>query len=1331
MPRNAATQAPPMPTAPSLLHEYFERSAAAFPTLAALRIPSPDPSGHSASDAALELSYQALNQRADGLAARLQPGEVVAIAIARDRPEAYVALLAVLKSGSSYTYLDPSFPIERQARIVADAGIRTVLCEPQFEATGFPDVVLLPSDRWEASTDPAHKTPQETSPSSLAYIIYTSGTTGEPKGVLIEHRSVCNLIESNIALFDLGVSDRIAQGSSLAYDSSVEEIWMAWSVGACVVVMHDDAVRLGPDLVPWLRQNAVSVICPTPTLLRTMGVADPATELPDLNLIYIGGEALTQDLVDLWAPSKWLENGYGPTECTVTVVRGRMRVGQPITIGKAVAGNEALIIDPHGNEVAEGQEGELCIRGVGLARGYHQRAELTAEKFEPHAKLGRIYHTGDRVQRDADGNLLYLGRLDSQVKLRGYRIELQEIETRLQTFEGIRESACAILGQGSTALLVAAIVPTGVPTEVRAIQEKLRAQVPEYMVPARIYWVDSLPTNVSGKLDRTALAKHALQLQRELSEPVTGQGDREPTDLEHVILQAMAAALPPGIQPSLQADFFLDLGGDSLGAATLISDLRRNADTARLTVRNVYEFRTAQRLAQCLLEAQPPAPIRPGTDRVQLPPASSLNPAWATIFQTVWLCASAAAVLVALYALAFWALPKALLQLGLWPTVLTLALVGPALPWLWLFPSVALTNLAKRCLIGKYEPGHVPAWSALYVRHWIVQRLSAMIPWGFLQGTVWHAMVLRSLGAKIGKDVHLHRGVSFPLGGWDLLEISDGVMLCQDAQVRVVEWHAGHLMLDRISIGSGCTVGVRAGLSPGAVMEEGAFLSDHAWLPGTGHQTAGERWDGIPAKPMGPAPLAPDSQGTELGPVAHGFALILARAAITNALGLPWLLALGVVLWFGAWSGQDVVDWLYGTPLSTAALWAGIAALMVPVSLLLRALALRCMGSIAAGTYPLRSWPSIKAWIKTEQVDRAGLWISGSLFWPPWLRATGMKIGANSEISTIVDCVPERVEIGKETFFADGIYLAPPLLHRGTLTIADTVIGQRTFLGNHSVIPTGHHMADGILLGVSTVADEKRMGEGTSWFGHPSFELPQRQIIEMERALTHDPGVLRFMRRLLWEVARVLLPTIPTVLALAWFQWSSLAVQADGLGARECLSFVGITLGLAACLPIFVWILKWCLIGKVRAGRHGLWSGWCCRWDFLYVSWNFYARPILSTLEGTTLLAWYLRAMGSKIGKRVVLGGAFAQVVDPDMLNFEDGSTVSGIFQAHTFEDRVLKIAPLHLRKDSTLSASALMFYGADMGPGCHVAPQSVIMKEEHLTGRERYAGSPSQPEGN
>ena len=173
---------------------------------------------------------------------------------------------------------------------------------------------------------------------------YTSGTTGKPKGVQLEHLGAVNLIREGVARFGLGPDDRVAQNSSPAYDSSVEEIWLALATGATLVVLDDEVVRSGPDLVPWLRRERISVLCPPPTLLRTMQCPSPATALPSLRLCYVGGEPLSKDLADAWGAALWLENGYGPTECTVTVVRGRVHPGEPVTIGTPIPPHVAHIL---------------------------------------------------------------------------------------------------------------------------------------------------------------------------------------------------------------------------------------------------------------------------------------------------------------------------------------------------------------------------------------------------------------------------------------------------------------------------------------------------------------------------------------------------------------------------------------------------------------------------------------------------------------------------------------------------------------------------------------------------------------------------------------------------------------------------------------------------------------------------------------------------------------------------------------------------------------------------------------------------------------------------
>jgi non-ribosomal peptide synthetase-like protein len=386
------------------------------------------------------------------------------------------------------------------------------------------------------------------------------------------------------------------------------------------------------------------------------------------------------------------------------------------------------------------------------------------------------------------------------------------------------------------------------------------------------------------------------------------------------------------------------------------------------------------------------------------------------------------------------------------------------------------------------------------------------------------------------------------------------------------------------------------------------------------------------------------------------------------------------------------------------------------------------MGRVREGASSRWGTAYIRVWLKTQMVQSAGEWLSGTLFWPLWLRLSGMRVGRGCEISTIIDVVPELVEIGDETFFADGIYLGAPHIHRGVVTLAKTRLGKNTFLGNHAVIPGGEQLPGDILIGVCTVARASRVRAGTSWFGHPPFELPRRKVVEWDRRLTHEPSFVRYLNRVFWESLRFALPIPFALVPLVWYRLLSVT---EATTAKPVLLLVVLpltTLGVGAFFCLLVLALKWTLLGRVRPGTHPLWSCWCSRWDFLYVTWAVYARAALSALEGTLLLTWYLRAMGMRVGRRVVLGAGFAQVVDPDMLTFEDGATVSCQFQAHTFEDRVLKIDHVRIRRDATVGSGAVLLYGADIGARTIVTPHSVVMKRESLLADHSYAGCPTRP---
>jgi non-ribosomal peptide synthetase-like protein len=366
--------------------------------------------------------------------------------------------------------------------------------------------------------------------------------------------------------------------------------------------------------------------------------------------------------------------------------------------------------------------------------------------------------------------------------------------------------------------------------------------------------------------------------------------------------------------------------------------------------------------------------------------------------------------------------------------------------------------------------------------------------------------------------------------------------------------------------------------------------------------------------------------------------------------------------------------------------------------------------------------------LRTETLESAGRWLCGTLLWPAWLRAAGMRVGRGSEIGTIIDTVPELVDVGNESFFADGIYLAGPRITQNTVMLAPVRIGNGSFLGNYAFVGCGETVAEGVLVGVCTVADEHAALRDSAWFGHPPFKLHNRERVEVDRSLTHEPSRARYLNRVFWEQLRFGVPLVPVALAVAWF--AALEQVAPAVSLRALLLVVVPALEMAiVAFPLAATIaLKWVLLGRVRPGTHPLWSCWVSRWDFLYIAWDFWASRSIAFVDGSLMLNAFLRAMGVRLGRRVALGPGFEHVADPDMLEFGDDATVNALTQAHTFEDRVLKIGPVKVRHGATVGRAALLLYGADIGEGAFVVPQSTVMKGERLSADRVYAGRPIQP---
>ncbi len=1378
---------PPHPAEPlgPLLHDRFLAAARRHPAGIALEVPA------GPGRAAVALRYDALAGWAYAIAARLR-GRIgrddrVALLLERDDPALVAAQLGVLLAGGAFVGLDPAAPEAHRSALLDDAAPVAVVARPSraVEAGGRPVVDPGgPGDSAPISTAAGASGPPtaaavappdgtttaaRSDDTALAYVVYTSGTTGRPKGVAVEHRSIVALVDGDRAAFGLGPGDRVALCSSPAYDSSIEEAWLALASGATLVALDDATLRLGPDLPAWLHQHRITVLCPPPTLLRMMACPDPAAALQALRLLYVGGEPLPADLANRWSRGRRLVNGYGPTECTVTCTRADIVPGGAVTIGRPVPGSRGHVLaiggaavpdggvpvgsardaDPSArpptddgpDEVPIGVDGELAIAGRAVARGYLGQPAQTALRFVDHPRFGRIYRTGDRVRRRPDGDLEHRGRLDAQVKVRGHRIELEAIEARLAALDGVRAAAATVEGDGPAAVLVAHVVPErpAAPPAARDLAAALAAELPAHMVPSRFRIANDLPTAIGGKLDRRALpptlsaadARAAADAPRGVPAPAGAAARHDARAI--AVAAAFEAALGVPVDDAT-ADFFADLGGTSLTAVAVVVALRADADrlpagAAALGVRDLYDAPTAAGLAA---RWRVRATEDGGDTGAPTPAAVDAAPSVTrfSVIQLGWLAAEVALLSAAAYAVAFVAAPRAVAAVGPMLALAGLPLLAAGLRALRLPLGLAWAVAVRRAVIGRYRPGHYPLWGSFHLAHWATARAARAVPWALVEGTALQAAALRALGARIGRDVHLGRGVDLAGGGWDVVAIGDGASLGRDARLEPVRFAADGITVAPVTVGAGATLAARAAVGAGGRLGDGAQLAALSVLADGGCVAPGRRAAGVLAVDVGlvgpPAPI--DDRGglaAPLHPAAYAAIVVGGRLAAT---ALGWALPAGLLAAVVGALGLDagaLIGWLAAPRALPAAAGAAVLAGMAGVvgGLIGRAALLRLAGPVRAATVPVRSLAAVRAAAKARAVESAGRWLSGAMLWPVWLRAAGMRIGRGSEISTIHDTVPELVTIGAGSFFADGVYLAGPAVDRGRLVLAATRFGRDTFLGNHAVLAAGHDWPDGLFVGVATAPDARAVGPGSAWFGLPAMPLPRREVVAADRRLTHAPDALRWSTRAGWETLRLALPAGPIAAGALWLWAMAAAARGGPMVALAAAPLA--TLAAGGALVGAASGLKWALLGRVQPGRHAFWSGWCGRWDFVYMAWGAWARPVLARLEGTLALNACLRAFGLQLGRRVVLGPGFAQVVDPDMLSFGDDAVVLGHFQAHSFEDRILKIGRVTVGRSATVGADAVVLYDAHIGDGATVGPHGVVMKGERLRGGRRYDGAP------
>ena len=560
------------------------------------------------------LTYGELDRSAAALAASLTAagaGAEVAVGVCVSRtPQLIVALLAVLKSGAYYVPLDPELPAARLALIAGDAEPVACIMDAATRSR-------LPEGGWRlidaADTGACGPAPAPARPEQLAYVIYTSGSTGRPKGVCVEHRSVVDLVLGSARAYRIGPDDRILAYASIGFDISVAEIFPALAVGA-TLVLADEQDRLAPDrLQALLHRQRVTVAEVPPSLL---GLLDPAA-LPALKLMIVGGEAPSAAQIARWvAAGPRVLNAYGPTETTVTatLMECTADAAGSVPIGRPMDNHRVYVLDEAGAPVAAGEPGELWISGPGVARGYLHLRELTAERFrsDPFVAGARMYGTGDRGRLNPDGTLQFLGRVDGQLNVRGFRIEPGDVEARLRAHPEVRAAAVATHGTGDDVRLVGYVVANGRTPADADLAAWCAHGLPAAFVPSAFVGLGALPLDANGKVDRAALPAPAADTRRPIVAARTGTEAR--------LLVAWADLLP-GARIGVDDDFFA-LGGHSLLAMRLLARVRRDFGVA-LDPAAIHRHRSVATLAAEIDAAAPRAEADPIAGPADAPAALS------------------------------------------------------------------------------------------------------------------------------------------------------------------------------------------------------------------------------------------------------------------------------------------------------------------------------------------------------------------------------------------------------------------------------------------------------------------------------------------------------------------------------------------------------------------------------------------------------------------------------------------------------------------------------------------------------------------------------------
>lgn len=1290
-------------------------------------------------------SYAALEKLSNQFARFLQSRGVVAgarIALLVDRSiYSHAAVLAISKIGAAYVPLDASFPADRIDFIMNDSDVSLVLTLSQFmEQFSNDQIPILALDGHRDDIDREHSTPVPavTNPpeDSLCYIIYTSGTTGRPKGVPINQSSLCNFLYVGRDTYLYQPSDRVYQGMTVAFDFSIEELWIPLVTGATLVPAPPGGNLLGEDLADFIRERSITAICCVPTLLETI-----ESELPSLRFLMVSGEACPAHLSQRWNREgiRFL-NTYGPTEATVSATWLPLGVGEEITIGGPLPTYSIVILHEDKNEVSKlGEVGEIAIAGIGLSEGYLGLPEKTDKVFiDDFIGLannpgGKIYRTGDLGQINANNQIEFGGRVDTQVKIRGYRIELNEIEALLQDIPGIAQGVVNpfVTDNGNTELVAYfKQAENDEIVDVPSIQTQLRERLPAYMIPVFFEAISIFPRLPSGKLDRKSLPKPSSS--RLLS---NDKAYVAPTTTMESDLAEQFAIIMQVDKVSVDANFFDELGADSLLIAQFVSRLRDSLEIKGLSLKEIYRYPTVQQLAE-VIEAQP--------SKAEPKPVSSpdVTPHVASTFEYVSCGVMQVAYTVGLVWLNFYVL----LEVFSWINtssgavdVFTRSLVTGSL---YFFGLSMLLIVIKWAAIGRFDDKQtIPLWGFKYVRFWIARSAIKTNPLNLTLGTPLYSWYLRMLGAKIGKRVTFFAKTPICV---DLLSIGDDTVIREDATLTGYNVLSGHVRLGRITIGSRVYISEATVLDINSQMGDDAQLGTSSCLYENQQVPDYKSYQGSPAvESTTNFNKVPPLMFSQFNRNAYTAYLI-----VTSILfGFPVVF---LVIYFSAGYGLSVLEasttsstlMTLSTFLFTAiGLYFGgmilnIARVMIVPRMIRPFLIIDKVHPLYGIQYHLARLMS--GFSNSKSLNTLFGDSSMILHYQRFLgydmsaaTQTGSNFGVDHKHNS-----PFLCKFSSNTLVADGLKMMNIDMSNTSFKISQITMPPDTYLGNGIHYPVDSRVGANCLIATKAMVPiDGQIREGVGILGSPPFEIPRSVLRDKQFDHFKEPSVLKKrlsmkLRSNLWTLAMFMSKSITLlflIFCMIWGVW-----QMFGLAE---LSNVAKSVVVAA---LFIFLLLFNIgysiaFEKVAMKFKRMKPLYCSLYDQAFWNheryWKLSALGVTGIFSGTPMRAFFLRLRGMAVGRMFFDDGASFPEVElvsvGDHCCFNYGSVV----QCHSLEDGSFKSDHVSIGSNCNFGVGSFIHYGTHIDSGSTILADSFVMKGSVIAQGSIWSGNPSREE--